>query len=113
MDFLVSYRFFIQQEIKYVHKYNAVIVLVFLDDVACYHILHKLSSIRSKGRYSFLCFQEKDTTLSQNSKGIRTENHKIPCFSLFAITLFPIRYTFLISLFIRFQKKNVFLPLNS
>ena len=39
--------------------------------------------------------------------------HKIPCFSLFAITLFPIRYTFLISLFIRFQKKDVLLPLNS
>lgn len=51
MDFLVSYRFFIQQEIKYVHKYDAIIVWVFLDDVACYHILHKLSSIRSKGRY--------------------------------------------------------------
>ena len=32
---------FIQQEIKYVHKYDAVIVLVFLDEVACYHILHK------------------------------------------------------------------------
>ena len=30
-----------QQEIKYVHKYDAVIVLVFLDEVACYHILHK------------------------------------------------------------------------
>ncbi|EFB34013.1 hypothetical protein PREVCOP_06579 [Segatella copri DSM 18205] len=37
---------------------------------------------------------------------------RIPCFSLFAITLFPIRYTFLISLFIRFQKKDVLLPLN-
>ena len=36
-----SYRIFIQQEIKYVHKYDAVIVLVFLDEVACYHILHK------------------------------------------------------------------------
>ena len=30
-----------QQEIKYVHKYNAVIVLVFFDEVACYHILYK------------------------------------------------------------------------
>ena len=28
---LYSYRFFIQQEIKYVHKYDAVIVLVFID----------------------------------------------------------------------------------
>ena len=39
--FNFSYRIFIQQEIKYVHKYDAVIVLVFLDEVACYHILHK------------------------------------------------------------------------
>ena len=39
--FKFSYRIFIQQEIKYVHKYDAVIVLVFLDEVACYHILHK------------------------------------------------------------------------
>lgn len=39
--FKFSYRIFIQQEIKYVHKYNAVIVLVFLDEVACYHILYK------------------------------------------------------------------------
>ena len=39
--FKFSYRIFIQQEIKYVHKFDAVIVLVFLDEVACYHILHK------------------------------------------------------------------------
>jgi len=39
--FKFSYRIFIQQEIKYVHKYDAVIVLVFFDEVACYHILHK------------------------------------------------------------------------
>ena len=39
--FKFSYRIFIQQEIKYVHKYDAVIVLVFLDEVTCYHILHK------------------------------------------------------------------------
>ena len=39
--FKFSYRIFIQQEIKYVHKYDAVIVLVFLDEVACYHILYK------------------------------------------------------------------------
>lgn len=91
MDFLVSYRFFIQQEIKYVHKYNAVIVLVFLDDVACYHILHKLSSIRSKGRYSFLCFQEKDTTLSQNSMLFSLRYHIIP-YSLyfFNLSFYPI-----------------------
>ena len=39
--FKFSYRIFIQQEIKYVHKYDAIIVLVFFDEVACYHILHK------------------------------------------------------------------------
>lgn len=39
--FKFSYRIFIQQEIKYVHKYDAIIVLVILDEVACYHILHK------------------------------------------------------------------------
>ncbi len=39
--FKFSYRIFIQQEIKYVHKYDAIIVLVFLDEVACYNILYK------------------------------------------------------------------------
>ena len=39
--FKFSYRIFIQQEIKFVLKYDAVIVLVFLDEVACYYILHK------------------------------------------------------------------------
>ena len=34
--FKFSYRIFIQQEIKYVHKYDAIIVLVFFDEVACY-----------------------------------------------------------------------------
>ena len=51
----------------------------------------KLSSIRSKGRYSFLCFQEKDTTLSQNSMLFSLRHHIIP-YSLyfFNLSFYPI-----------------------
>ena len=65
-------------------------------------------------RYNFITkFLKNSLWKSQNSYCFKAFYHKIPCFSLFAITLFPFRYTFLISLFIRFQKKDVLLPLNS